>query len=64
MECMKCRTEMKAVQMIGQGYPIWVMAKKKSIWDSEKLCTVDCWVCPQCGYIELKAEKPELFQNI
>ena len=64
MECMKCGTEMKAVQMIGQRYPIFVRARKKSVWDSEKLCAVDCFACPQCGYIELKASKPELFQNI
>ncbi len=56
---------MKAADLLGgMQAPVVLSAKKKSIWDSSKFCAVECYVCPQCGYIQLKAEKPELFQRI
>ena len=62
---MKCGGGMKAVEMRTgmHGSPAVVSAKKKSIADSTKGCAVECHVCPECGYIELKASKPGLFQN-
>jgi len=40
-------------------YPLILTNKKKGIWESEKRCYVLCYVCPECGYIELYAEKPK-----
>ena len=40
-------------------YPLILTNKKKGIWESEKRCYVFCYVCPNCGYIELYAEKPK-----
>ncbi len=66
MECAKCGAEMKAADMLSGMHqiPVVLSTKKNSVWDSSKVCAAECYVCPQCGYIELKAAKPELFQNI
>ena len=67
MECMRCGAGTKLVQLVDPGpggCQICAKVKSKSIWDSEKMCVVDCYVCPRCGHIELSASKPELFQDI
>ena len=40
-------------------YPLILSNKKKGILEPEKRCYVLCYVCPECGYIELYAEKPK-----
>lgn len=40
--------------------------KKKGIFESVHQSTVSCFVCIECGYIELKADKPKnliIWQN-
>ena len=39
--------------------PLILTNKKKGILEPEKRCYVLCHVCPECGYIELYAEKPK-----
>ena len=64
MECMRCGTEMKAADMLaGMSRSMMLGTEKKSVWDSEKVCVVDSFVCPQCGHIELRASKPEIFRD-
>ena len=40
-------------------YPLILTNKKKGLLESEKRCCVLCYVCPECGYIELYAENPK-----
>ncbi|MBD5134434.1 MAG: hypothetical protein HDT39_00515 [Lachnospiraceae bacterium] len=64
MECIKCNTNMKSVTMYGGVMPVYLEFKKKGILETEKRSMVECYVCPQCGYIELKAKNPEVFKEI
>ena len=62
MECMKCKTEMFKANLTGSSVPPFVLHlsnKKKGIFESEKRCGVECFVCPECGYVELKADNPK-----
>ncbi len=60
MKCNKCDTEMFHANLTGNGlYPALLTNKKKGVFESEKRSAVLCYVCPQCGYIELYAEDPK-----
>ncbi len=61
MECMKCKAEMFKARLCADapGTGAYVSNKKKGIFESEKRCRVECFVCPECGYVELKAENPK-----
>lgn len=60
MKCSKCETEMFSAKVCGSNlYPLMLSNQKKGIWEPEKRCFVLCYVCPECGYIELYAEKPK-----
>jgi hypothetical protein len=50
--------------LTGMSRSMILGTKKKSMWDSETMCVVNCYVCPQCGAIELRASKPELFKTV
>jgi len=41
------------------GIGAYLTNKKKGILESEKQSTVTCYVCPECGYIELYADEPK-----
>mgnify|MGYP007066384385 FL=1 len=66
MQCFKCETEMKKVKFIGNaaGMPSYLAYKEKGVFNPEIRDNVECYVCPKCGYIELKAENPSLFKNL
>ncbi|WP_052301852.1 hypothetical protein [Butyrivibrio proteoclasticus] len=62
MKCIHCDTEMITANMdtgmtVGSYFYLW--NKEKGIFNSRKTTTVKVYVCPDCGYIELRAEKPE-----
>ncbi len=60
MKCSKCDAEMfQAKLMANTVYPLILSNKKKGILEPEKRCGVLCYVCPDCGYIELYAENPK-----
>ena len=60
MRCNKCNEEMFNATLTGNTlYPLILSNKKKGILEPEKRCYVLCYVCPECGYIELYAEKPK-----
>ncbi len=60
MKCNKCDTEMVHANLTGNAlYPILLTNKKKGAFESERRSAVLCYVCPQCGYIELYAENPK-----
>ena len=60
MRCSKCNEEMFNATLTGNAlYPLILSNKKKGILEPEKRCYVLCYVCPECGYIELYAEKPK-----
>ena len=61
MKCIHCDTEMITANMdtgvtVGSYFYLW--NKKKGIFDSNRTSTVKVFVCPDCGYIELRADKP------
>ena len=60
MKCNKCDSEMFHANLTGNGlYPALLTNKKKGVFESEKRSAVLCYVCPQCGYIELYAKDPK-----
>ena len=60
MRCTKCDTEMFNAKLTGNTlYPLILTNKKKGMFEPEKRCNVLCYVCPECGYIELYAENPK-----
>ena len=60
MRCTKCDTEMFNAKLIGNAlYPLILTNKKEGLFKVEKRCNALCYVCPECGYIELYAEKPK-----
>lgn len=63
MNCPKCDCEMKPAVLNGARIPVYLTNKRKGIFEEEKISAVDCYVCPKCGYIELKAVSPEKFRN-
>ena len=64
MKCAKCDTEMVMAELIGNNiYPVLLKNKRKGFWDLEKRDEVLCYVCPECGYIELYAKEPKKFKE-
>ena len=60
MRCNKCNAEMYNAKLTGNTlYPLILTNKKKGMLEPEKRCYVLCYVCSECGYIELYAEKPK-----
>lgn len=61
MQCLKCKTEMITANLSGDavGIPIYLSKKKETFLGGEKRTSVSCYVCPECGYIELNADKPK-----
>jgi len=60
MKCNKCDTEMFRANLTGNGlYPVLLTNKKKGVFEPERRSAVLCYVCPQCGHIELYAENPK-----
>ena len=62
MKCIHCDTEMITANMdtgmtVGSYFYLW--NKEKGIFNSRKTATGKVYVCPECGYIELRAEKPK-----
>jgi predicted nucleic-acid-binding Zn-ribbon protein len=59
--CKDCEIEMKEA-FINPGLGMFVLQHdfKSKLFD--KLSKINTLVCPNCGYIEFKAEKPELFK--
>ncbi len=60
MKCVKCECEMIQAELTGNNiYPLFLKNKRNGIIDSEKRADVICYVCPECGYIELYAKDPK-----
>ena len=38
------------------GTVVYLTTKKEGLFETPKNSSVSCYVCPQCGYIELKAD--------
>lgn len=64
MDCPKCKTEMKkAVISAAVGGVLSVMNGEKKLLDGNRCCGVDCFGCPECGYIELYAQNSKVFKD-
>ena len=48
--------------LTGGLWPVLLTNKKKGFAEEEKRCAVLCYVCPQCGSVELFAEDPKKLQ--
>ena len=60
MRCEKCDTEMFTANLTGNNlYPVFIKNKKKGLLESEKWGEVMCYVCPECGKVELYAKDPK-----
>lgn len=63
MKCDRCEIEMFKAKMVGaQFVEILLTNKKKGVFETEKRSTVSCYVCPECGHIELVANDPKGLQ--
>ena len=60
MNCPKCGTEMKKAVMM-QIFQVGSITKKW--YDGETSSDVNCFGCPECGYIELYAQYPTVFED-
>lgn len=60
MECLRCKEKMIVAKLNTGAYgnPVYLSNKKKGILESEQRSSVTCYVCPKCGYVELKADSP------
>ena len=58
MECLRCKKEMIQANLKGDvmGMNVYLANKKKGIFETEKRSSVTCFVCPDCGYVELNAD--------
>ena len=58
MECLRCKKEMLQANLKGDamGMDVYIANKKKGIFETEKRSSVTCFVCPDCGYVELNAD--------
>jgi len=52
----------KAKMVGAQFVEILLTNKKKGVFETEKRSTVSCYVCPECGHIELIANDPKGLQ--
>jgi hypothetical protein len=50
---------MKRGELNGFGTQIYVSIKEKGILGSEKTSSIECFVCVDCGKVELWAQTPE-----
>ena len=63
MKCIHCDTEMITANMdtgITTGSLFCLWNKEKGLFNSRKQSAVKVYVCPECGYIELRADKPKI----
>lgn len=60
-----CGTEMynKAVLSAAVGGVLNVANMNKKLLDGDRCSGVDCFGCPNCGYIELYAQNPKVFKD-
>ena len=58
MECAKCGAGMVLAQLCTGAYgtPPYLMRKRPGVFEPEHRCGVDCYVCPVCGSVELRAQ--------
>ena len=58
MDCLRCKEKMFKASLKGDavGTVVYLANKKEGIFETEKTCPVSCYVCPECGYIELNAD--------
>ena len=61
MECLKCKSEMFKAHLKGDaiGNTVYLTNKKPGIFEISKTSSVSCYVCEQCGFIELNADNPK-----
>lgn len=61
MECLRCKEVMFTAKLCGDAYGtgMYLKNKKEGMFATEKTSTVTCYVCPECGYVELKADEPK-----
>lgn len=61
MNCPKCGTEMRKSVMVQGIFQVGSITKKW--YDGETQSDVNCFGCPNCGYIEFYAHNPKVFED-
>ena len=62
MKCIHCDIEMITASMdtgLTTGSLFYIWKKEKGVFSSTKKSEVKVYVCPDCGYIELRADEPK-----
>lgn len=62
MKCCKCNAEMREVNLCSGIYETGLTLIQKHTDKDDQRDHVVCWVCPDCGYIELYAKEPSKFK--
>lgn len=60
-KCAKCNADMKRAALSANGG--YVLAEEIKKGFKRNVCGVNAYICPKCGYIELYADKPEIFDK-
>lgn len=59
--CPKCNTSMKKTKLVSFRNAHVAIRKEQSTLFGPNESSISSYVCPDCGYIELYADKPEKF---
>lgn len=59
-KCIKCNGNMQKA-LLSSNAAFCPQTTRKGA--NPKLCNVDVYVCPECGYVDFYAEKPEIFKG-
>lgn len=60
MNCPKCNAEMREAVLL---MPFQVGSITKKWYDGETSSNIKCFGCPECGYTELYAAHPKVFED-
>ncbi|MBE6900554.1 MAG: hypothetical protein E7479_07850 [Ruminococcaceae bacterium] len=61
MECIKCKSKMTKAKFFAFG-GMQIQSETKSVFETPETSNVECYVCAECGYIELKATDYKKFK--
>lgn len=60
INCINCKIEMKET-VLNTGMSMFILVNKKK--KKENFSLVSAYVCTKCGRVDLRADKPEAFED-
>ena len=60
MKCIHCNSEMIIAKLdAAPATVLYLVNKEKGLLGTEHRSSYTTYVCPECGYVELRADKPK-----